>query len=59
MIFERVKRLPEPLAREVLDFAALLETRGDRETAGDLVAAQAGPLRALWNTPEDKVWDEV
>lgn len=59
LILERVKRLPEPLAREVLDFAAFLETRGDREGWRDLAAAQSGPLNPVWDTPEDRVWDDL
>jgi hypothetical protein len=42
-----VKLLPEPLAREVLDFA------------GDLMNAQATSLAAVWDNPEDKVWDDI
>ena len=61
-ILERVSRLPEPLAREVLDFADFLEAREareERETRHDLSEAQSGPLTRLWDTPEDQVWDEV
>jgi hypothetical protein len=59
LILERVKRLPEPLAREVLDFAAFLETRGEREGWRDLAGAQSAPLNALWDAPEDQVWDDL
>ena len=58
-ILERVSRLPEPLAREVLDFADFLEAREEREARHDLSEAQSGPLNRLWDTPEDQVWDEV
>ncbi|WP_282007932.1 DUF2281 domain-containing protein [Brevundimonas aveniformis] len=59
LILEHVRRLPEPLAREVLDFAVFLEARSEREAQRDLSAAQAGPLNRLWDTPEDRVWDEL
>lgn len=59
LILERVKRLPEPLAREVLDFADFLEGRNEREAQRDLTAAQTTALNALWDTPEDRVWDEL
>lgn len=59
LVYERVRRLPEPLAREVLDFAAFLQERGERDAAGDLSGAQLTILNPLWDNPEDRVWDEV
>ncbi len=31
LVYEQVKTLPEPLAREVLDFVASLRERGERK----------------------------
>ena len=55
MVYERVRRFPEPLAREVLDFVAFLQERGEREAGRDLSAAQMTTLAPLWDNPEDQV----
>ena len=59
LVYEQVKTLPEPLAREVLDFIGYLRERGERRDWRDLMNAQAGALAAVWDNPEDKVWDDV
>jgi hypothetical protein len=59
MVYEQVKTLPEPLAREVLDFVAFLRERGDRREWRDLVAAQAASLAPVWDNAEDEVWDNA
>jgi hypothetical protein len=33
LVYEQVKTLPEPLAREVLDFIGYLRERGERRNA--------------------------
>ena len=48
--------LPEPLAREVLDF---LRARQDRGEWRDLMNAQATALAPVWDNAEDKVWDDA
>jgi hypothetical protein len=58
-VYEQVKALPEPLAREVLDFVAFLRERRDRGEWRDLAAAQAASLAPVWDNPEDKVWDNA
>jgi hypothetical protein len=58
-VYEQVKALPEPLAREVLDFVAFLHERRDRGEWHDLTAAQAASLTPVWDNPEDKVWDNA
>jgi hypothetical protein len=52
----RVKSLPEPLAREVLDFVGYLRERQERADWRDLMNAQAGSLAPVWDNAEDKVW---
>ena len=59
LVYEQVKALPEPLAREVLDFIGYLRQRGERREWRDLVNAQAGSLAPVWESAEDKVWDDV
>jgi hypothetical protein len=59
LVYEQVKALPEPLAREVLDFVGYLRERGEQRAWRDLMNAQAGALAAVWDNAEDKVWDDV
>lgn len=59
MIYERVKALPEPLAREVLDFVGFLTERRESTAWRDVMAAQAGSLTAIWDNAEDAVWDDL
>ena len=40
-VYEQVKALPDPLAREVLDFIAFLRDRRDHGEWRDLMNAQA------------------
>jgi hypothetical protein len=44
LFYEQVKTLPEPLAREVLDFIGYLRERGERHEWRDLMNAQAPAL---------------
>lgn len=59
MVYEQVKALPEPLAREVLDFVGFLRERRDRGEWDDLMNAQAASLAPVWDNAEDKVWDDA
>jgi hypothetical protein len=59
MIFEQVKTLPEPLAREVLDFVGYLRERQDRSDWRDLMTAQSASLAPVWDNAEDEVWDNA
>ena len=59
LIYIQVKLLPEPLAREVLDFVGFLREGQDRPEWRDLINAQGRGLAAVWENPEDKVWDDV
>lgn len=55
-IFEAAKPLPEPLAREVLDFIGYLQAKGERD---EWVLAQQSSLQSAWNNPEDEAWNEA
>ena len=59
IVYEQVKALPEPLAREVLDFVGYLRERQDRADWRDLMNAQAASLAPVWDNTEDKVWDDA
>ncbi len=59
IVYEQVKALPDPLAREVLDFVGYLRERQDRADWRDLMNAQAASLAPVWDDAEDKVWDDV
>jgi hypothetical protein len=56
LVYEQVKALPDPLAREVLDFIGFLRERSERRQWRDLMNAQATGLAAVWDNAEDKVW---
>ena len=59
LIFEQAKKLPEHLAREVLDFDGYLAERQERERDRDLMKAQEPSLAAIWDNLEDQAWDRV
>jgi hypothetical protein len=59
LVYEQVKSLPEPLAREVLDFVGYLRERPDRGEWRDLMNAQGQALASVWDNQEDRVWDDV
>ena len=59
VVYSQVKLLPDPLAREVLDFVGFLREGRDRAEWRDLMNAQGSGLAAVWDNPEDKVWDDV
>lgn len=59
LIYEQSKKLPEHLAREVLDFVGYLAERQEREQGRDLISAQGAALKAVWDNPEDQAWDRV
>ncbi len=58
-IYEQVKALPEPLAREVLNFVDSLRRRQNDSGARDLMNAQAASLAPVWDNADDKVWDDA
>ncbi|MBK1702654.1 hypothetical protein [Thiococcus pfennigii] len=60
-IFEHASKLPEPLAREVLDFIGYLELRhGLRDPlTEDLMSAQAPAMQHVWDNPNDEIWNDL
>jgi hypothetical protein len=59
MIYKQAKLLPDPLAREVLDFVGFLREGRDRAEWRNLMNAQTTGLGVMWDDPENKVWDYV
>lgn len=59
LVYEQTKKLPDHLAREVLDFIGYLSERQEREQGRDLINAQATGLKAVWDNDEDRAWDHV
>lgn len=59
LVFEQAKTLPEPLAREVLDFIGYLKERGDRPEWRDLIEAQTASLNQVWDNEDDQAWNDV
>lgn len=59
LIYEQSRKLPDHLAREVLDFVGYLAERQGREQARELINAQDSALKEVWGNPEDQAWDRV
>lgn len=60
-ISKEAQRLPEPLAREVLDFIGYLATKHRLNTADiePLKQAQIPTMQSIWDNSDDEVWDEL
>lgn len=58
-VYEQAKLLPEPLAREALDFVLFLRNRQERSEWRNLMDAQAAALARVWDNEEDEVWNSV
>ncbi|HEY3395201.1 MAG TPA: DUF2281 domain-containing protein [Lacipirellulaceae bacterium] len=54
LIRQELEGLPEPLQREVYDFARFLKSKSDGESFNGLLASEA-VLARDWNTPEEDV----
>ena len=56
LIEQEVTRLPEPLQREVYDFARFLRSQREDESFNGLLLSETA-LAKEWNTPEeDAAW---
>ncbi len=58
-VYEQAKLLPEPLAREALDFVLFLRERQESGEWRNLMDAQSVALAAVWDNPEDEAWNSV
>ncbi len=59
LIYEQVKALPEPLARQVLDFVGYLRAKLEHGEVSDLMLAQQQSLVGLWDNTADDAWNDV
>lgn len=57
IIIEQVKALPDPLAREVLDFIGYLKQRGERLETNNLMDAQQFSLNHVWADEPEDIWN--
>ncbi len=60
-IFKEVQKLPDALAREVLDFVEYIEMKHglrDRLTE-ELKQAQEPAMRHIWDNNDDEIWNSV
>jgi hypothetical protein len=58
-LFEQAKLLPEPLAREALDFVLFLRARYERPEWRDLMNAQGAALAETWDNEADEAWNHI
>ena len=59
-IYRETRELPEPIAREVLDFIGYLRARyDDQAVTRDLISAQEAAMRRVWENTEDEVWNDL
>jgi len=60
-IYEEVLKLPEPLAKEVLDFIGYIEMKhGLKDIQTDeLIKAQVPVMYQIWSNNEDDVWNDL
>ena len=57
-ICEKARDLPEPLAREVLEFIERISTQRDSDIE-NLKKAQEPAMKRIWENTEDDIWNEL
>jgi hypothetical protein len=57
-ICEKARELPEPLAREVLEFIEQISVHRDSEIE-NLKKAQGPAMQRIWENTEDDIWNEL
>ena len=60
-IYEKALKLPEPLAKEILDFIGYIEMKHGLEDTwtDDLQKAQEPVMDQIWSSSEDDVWNDL
>jgi len=60
-IYEQARQLPEPLAKEVLDFIEYIEAKHGLKDIGSehLKETQIPVMKSVWDNTEDEVWNEL
>lgn len=59
IIYDRPKNLPEPLAREVLDFVNFITLKSEFTEPENLMLAQQSSLAGIRDNAEDEVWNHA
>ncbi len=57
-ICEKARDLPEPLAKEVLEFIERIHAQQDTGVE-ELKKAQSPVMKRIWENKEDDVWNEL
>ncbi|MFZ0725569.1 MAG: hypothetical protein WAM61_07245 [Desulfobacterales bacterium] len=57
-ICEKARDLPEPLAREVLEFIERISAHQDFDIE-NLKKAQEPAMKRIWENKEDDIWNEL
>lgn len=57
-ICEKARDLPEPLAREVLEFIERISAHRDSDIE-ELKKAQDLVIKRIWDNKEDDIWNEL
>ena len=58
-IIDNVRRLPESLQEEVLDFTHFLIKKIEKSEMENFRLAQESSMEKLWDNDEDEVWNDV
>jgi hypothetical protein len=58
-LYEQARQLPDPLAREALDFVLFLRARHERQDWRDLMNAQNAAIADTWDNEADEAWNNV
>jgi hypothetical protein len=60
VLIEKIRALPEERLHEVEDFVDFIRLRDQqRALSRDATAASAASFAAIWNNPEDNVYDAL
>ncbi|MGM0540674.1 MAG: DUF2281 domain-containing protein [Thermodesulfobacteriota bacterium] len=55
-VINEIKQLPEPLQREVLNYAHFLKHKAEQDS---LLNAQQASMERIWSNEEDEAWNNV
>jgi hypothetical protein len=60
-IYEKALKLPEPLAKEILDFIGYIEMKHGLQNTwmDELKKAQIPVMDQIWSNSEDDVWNDL
>ena len=58
-ICEEARRLPEQLAKEVLDFMGYIGAKHGLSETEHFKKAQTIVMKQVWNNTEDEVWNDL